>query len=87
MTGKLRIADAYLVAGIEPGKATQDQMTRFGQAIRELGWERERRRFAGERCYAYVRGNASEREVELYVEADPMTRLVKISPATNPSNN
>ena len=82
VTGKLRIADAYLVAGIEPGRATQDQMIRFGQAIRELGWERVRRRFAGERSYAYVRGDAGEREVELWVEFDPMTRMVKVGPVT-----
>ena len=82
-TGKLRIADAYLIAGIEPGKATQDQMTRFGQAIRELGWERERRRFAGERCYAYVRGTDDQREIELHVELDPLTRVIKISSANN----
>jgi len=83
ITGKLRIADAYVVAGIEPGKATQDQMSRFGQAIRELGWERERRRFAGERCYAYVRGEVGEREVELYVEQDSLTRGVKITRAAS----
>ena len=83
VTGKLRIADAYLAAGIEPGKATQDQMLRFGQAIRELGWERARRRIAGERCYAYVRGNEAQRDVELWVEVDPLTKAVKITPTHN----
>jgi len=81
VTGKLRIADAYLAAGIEPGKATQDQMLRVGQAIRELGWERARRRIAGERCYAYVRGDEIERDVELWVEVDPLTKIVKITPS------
>ena len=80
ITGKLRIADVYLAAGIETGKATQDQMSRVGQAIRELGWERARRRIAGERCYAYVRGSEIERERELWVECDPITKVVKISP-------
>jgi predicted P-loop ATPase len=88
VTGKLRIADAYLAAGIEPGKATQDQMLRFGQAIRELGWERARRRIAGERCYAYVRGSETEREVELWVEVDHLTKAVKISRASHaPGSN
>lgn len=88
VTGKLRIADAYLAAGIEPGKATQDQMLRFGQAIRELGWERARRRIAGERCYAYVRGSETEREVELWVEVDQLTRAVKVTPVAHaPGSN
>jgi predicted P-loop ATPase len=85
-TGKIRISDAYLVAGIEAGKATQDQMNRFGQAIRELGWERERRRMGGERGYAYVRGEAGERERELTVEFDPLSRTVKIIAAPHSSN-
>lgn len=80
VTGKLRIADVYLAAGIEPGRATQDQMMRVGQAIRDLGWERERRRIAGERCYAYVRGDESQRAIELWVEVDPLTKAVKITP-------
>lgn len=84
ITGKIRIADAYIAAGIEPGKATQDQMFRFGQAIRELGWERARRRIAGERCYAYVRGTEAERETELWVEVDQLTKAVKITPMVHP---
>jgi hypothetical protein len=80
-TGKLRVADAYLVAGIEPGRATQDQMDRFGRAIRELGWERLRRRFGGELAYAYVRGTSEQRDIELYVEFDPLARTVKVAPS------
>lgn len=91
-TGKLRVSDAYLICGIEPGKANQDQMARFGRAIRALGWERQRRRFDGTLLYAYVRGTAAEREVELVVEYDPQMRSVRIeidkkqgpqTPATN----
>jgi hypothetical protein len=69
-TGKLRVADAFLIGGIEPGKANQDQISRFGRAIRELGWERQRRRFDGSLQYAYVKGTAAEREVELRIEID-----------------
>jgi len=89
-TGKLRVSDAYLICGIEPGKANQDQITRFGRAIRELGWERQRRRFDGSLQYAYVKGTTTEREVELIVEYDAHMRSVKIeidkgaqTPATN----
>jgi hypothetical protein len=70
-TGKLRVSDAYRLAGIEPGKASQDQIFRFGRAICELGWERKRRRFDGALEYAYVKGNPAEREVELLSEYDP----------------
>jgi predicted P-loop ATPase len=77
-TGKLRVSDAYLICGIEPGKVNQDQISRFGRAIRELGWERQRRRFDGSLQYAYVKGTAAEREVELVVEYDPHLRSVRI---------
>jgi hypothetical protein len=77
-TGKLRVSDAYLICGIEPGKVNQDQISRFGRAIRELGWERQRRRFDGSLQYAYVKGTATEREVELVVEYDPHMRSVRI---------
>ena len=71
-TGKLRAYDAYSICGIEPGKASQDQIHRFNKAIRALGWERQRRRFDGVLQYAYVKGTTTEREVELIVEHDPV---------------
>lgn len=77
-TGKLRVSDAYLICGIEPGKVNQDQISRFGKAIRELGWERERRRFDGVQQYAYVKGTTEQREVNLVVEYDPHMRSVRI---------
>ena len=77
-TGKLRVSDAYLICGIEAGKANQDQIERFGRAIRELGWERKRRRFDGSLEYAFVKGTDKEREVELVVEYDPHMRSVRI---------
>jgi predicted P-loop ATPase len=89
-TGKLLVSDAFLICGIESGKANQDQITRFGKAIRELGWARQRRRFDGELEYAYVKGTATERAVKLVVEYDPHMRIVKVevdksaqTPATN----
>ena len=77
-TGKLRVSDAYLICGIEAGKVNQDQIERFGRAIRELGWERHRRRFDGTLQYAYVKGSPEQREVELIVEYDAHLRLVRI---------
>jgi hypothetical protein len=77
-TGKLRVSDAYLICGIEPSKVNQEQILRFGQAIRELGWERQRRRFDGSLQYAYVKGTATEREIALVVKYDPHLRSVRI---------
>lgn len=77
-TGNLRVSDAYLICGIQPGRATPDQVTRFGRAIRELGWLRHRRRINGSPQYVYVKGTAAEREVALCVEYDPHTRSVRI---------
>jgi hypothetical protein len=76
-TGKLRVSDAYLICGIEPGKVNQDQISRFGRAIRELGWERQRKRFGESLQYAYVSGTAVEREAELVI--DGTDHLLKVA--------
>jgi hypothetical protein len=85
-TGKLRVSDAYLICGIEPGKANQDQISRFGRAIRELGWERQRCHFDGALQYAYVKGTTEQRKVELVVEYDPHMRSVRIEIDAPPPN-
>lgn len=77
-TGKLRVADAYLLCGIQPGTASLDQIKRFGIAMRELGWQRMRRRFDIGIEYAYVKGTETEREIALSVEYDPHMRSVRI---------
>jgi hypothetical protein len=83
-TGKLRVSDAFTICGMEAGKVTQDQIERFGRAIRELGWERRRRRFEdGKLEYAYLKGTETEREIELVVEYDPHMRNVRIDAASN----
>jgi hypothetical protein len=67
-TGKLRVSDAYLICGIEPGKINRSKLSSFDRAIRMLGWERQRRRFDGGSIHhAYVKGSATEREVECSV--------------------
>ena len=87
-TGKLRVSDAYLICGIEAGKVNQDQIERFGRAIRELGWEYLCCYFNGSLQHVYVRGTAAERAVPLAVEYDPHMRTVRIeavksAPAAN----
>jgi len=76
-TGTLRVSDAFLICGIEHGEATQEQMTSFGRAIRELGWKRKRCRYNGTLEYAYVKGDASEREVKLVVDYDAHIRSIR----------
>lgn len=62
-TGKVRATDVWKLLGIPAGQQTQDQNARVGDAMRELGWERTRRRFgSGGREYAYARGSRDEME-------------------------
>ena len=79
-TGKLRVSDAFLICGMEAGRVNQEQIERFGRAISALGWQRARSRSArtGLLEYAYVKGNAAERQAELVVEYDPHLRSVRI---------
>lgn len=63
VTGKVKMKDAWSILGIEGRTPTQDEMTRFGTAMKKAGWQRAQRRFGpGVREYAYVRG--TERETE-----------------------
>ncbi len=61
MEGKLRAEDAWTIVGVPEGHRTQDHNTRLGDALRELGWERERLRFKGKRGYCYVKGDGRAR--------------------------
>jgi len=82
-TGMLRVSNAFLLCGLEARNVTQDQIKRFGRAIRALGWERKRCRRAGMVEYVYVRGNEIERKIELLVVYDPHTQTARIGHATN----
>jgi Virulence-associated protein E-like domain len=74
-TGRLRVSDAHRICGIAPGKV--DQLSRLDRAIRGLGWERQRCCFNGSLQYAYVRGTATEREVELIFDGELHVRSVR----------
>lgn len=63
--GKIRVADALLVAGFE--RRTQLRAELVGLAMRQLGWERCRCRFDGSLESAFSRGSALEREAILEV--------------------
>lgn len=69
LNGKIRALDCWRIVGIEPGDANQDQNMRLGAAMKELGWERSKRRFGAQRTEnCYVRGSAEERSVSLGVD-------------------
>lgn len=63
--GKLRVADALALAGFDRPSFHRKRLVAL--ALRDLGWDRERRRFDGELLYAYSRGSVLEREVILDV--------------------
>ena len=63
--GKLRAADAILLAGFE--RRTRMRAVIVARAMRGLGWEQGRCRFNGSLEAAYSRGSSLEREVILDV--------------------
>jgi Virulence-associated protein E len=71
--GKISARDVWRLLGKhEVGQRTQDDMTRLGDAMRKLGWERTKRRFGGAGPeWAYVHGSAAERERALTVVGGP----------------
>lgn len=73
--GKLRAADVWHILEIEPGRATQEQNPRLDDAMRELGWERTKRRFDGRAGWAYVRGTETERMREIRSH-EPFKRVI-----------
>ena len=72
--GKLRAADAILLAGFE--RRTRLRAVIVARAMRDLGWEQGRCRFNGMLESAYSRGSALEREVILDVARGDDDRLV-----------
>ncbi|TPE59470.1 hypothetical protein FJQ54_13360 [Sandaracinobacter neustonicus] len=67
-TGKIRAADVWKLLGIPAGQQTQEQNGRLGDAMREIGWERARRRFGGKGLeYCYTRGNRTQTERRIEV--------------------
>jgi hypothetical protein len=68
LTGRVKISDAWAVLGITGRTLTQDEMTRFGAAMRKHGWERERVMEDGTRNYFYAKGTDVERSSTVRVD-------------------
>lgn len=70
LVGKLRSEGAWKIIGVPSGHRTPEHNVRLGEAMKELGWEHEQRRFGGPLEYAYARGEKHERLRELVVHRD-----------------
>ncbi len=70
-TGKLQAEDAWRIVGVVAGHRTQDHNLRLGEALRELGWTRTKRRFGGDPEWCYVRGDKHEQGQAIQLELDP----------------
>lgn len=66
MCGKLQAADVWKLVNIPAGQRTQDHNARLGDAMRDLGWTRTKRRFGNRPEHAYVRGEGPESEVRIW---------------------
>lgn len=77
MHGKLRAADAILLAGFE--RRTRLRAVIVARAMRDLGWEHGRCRFNGTLESAYWRGSALECEAILSVTRGDDGLVVKRS--------
>jgi predicted P-loop ATPase len=76
--GKMRVSDAWLVLGIKDRPLTDQEMTRFGIAMRRTGWSRGRvRGNDGKLTYVYRRGNEGETERWITVTGIGSTAVVR----------
>lgn len=64
--GKIRVTDAIVLAGL--GRRSHYRSRLIARALRHLGWQRGRYRFAGALTYAYAKGTRLQRETILDVE-------------------
>ena len=64
--GKIRVTDANVLAGL--GTKSHYRSRLIARALRHLGWQRGRFRFAGALAYAYAKGTRLQRETILDVE-------------------
>ncbi|SDN90589.1 Predicted P-loop ATPase and inactivated derivatives [Lutimaribacter pacificus] len=70
LTGKIDPALIWDIVGVEVGRRSQADNERLGALMRDLGWERAKRRLAAYETtrWAYVRGDENERQTEIRLE-------------------
>jgi hypothetical protein len=64
MEGKIAMEDIWTILGIRTVQRSQEQFELLGDAMKQLGWERDRLRVgAGKRSYCYERGPKPHRRI------------------------
>ena len=58
--GKLRSADVWTILDVDPKNRKSVDDNRMGAAMRELSWERAKRRFGGDPEWSYAKGRSGE---------------------------
>lgn len=79
ITGRLVNMDAWTIINKPFHFRTQDDNKRIGQALRELGWERTRKRVDGTVKIVYERGAPAERFRLIYVFRNPVDNVVTVT--------
>lgn len=78
--GKIKISDATNILGIRDRPLTEQEMTRFGMAMRRTGWFRGRVRDSnGRLTYVYRRGTSEEMDKWIIVTGTGSTAVVRPS--------
>jgi predicted P-loop ATPase len=71
MQGKISSEDVWTILEVKPAQRTQDKNELLGDAMKQLGWMRERRRDGpGKRSYFYTRGNEPYRRIKVSAGSD-----------------
>jgi hypothetical protein len=77
LEGKIRCADAWMILGITEARfRTQAHNDAMGEAMRELGWRRQKSRFGKTVEWAYVKGDSAKM---IFALLDPTTRSVTVA--------
>ena len=58
--GRIAVEDVFRLIGVEKGQRTQHHNARVGEAMRQLGWRREKQRRDGVQTYCYVNCGSSQ---------------------------
>jgi len=68
MEGKIEAEHVWTILGVKPAQRSQTQFELLGDAMKQLGWERDRLRVGGgKRSYFYTRGQKPHELIEVYL--------------------
>lgn len=70
-SGQIQMEEVWKIVGVPKGQRGQLEAVRLGEAMRELGWQKKRRRYDGQLKYCYVRGEGQR----LWVREDEDERV------------